>query len=661
MKVYGEVTLSEGSDIKNLTIAHGAEYPAAANKGEFFYHDALGLSIHDGNEWLVIINNSGTPPVNAEDVMFDKTGTPFVSDQIQGAVEEISSSLGTANDAITELNTSVTKINDIYQSTNEPTGFANRSASVISFDKTTRTFTIAPTDGSYTIFVRGQKFTISDSISVTVPDVHGPSWIYFDETATLLVSNTFPSNLITHLVFVCEVYWDSSIQDALFCGDERHGIVMDGATHSYLHSTEGTKYVRGLKLTLNQVNGDGSSDNDIKIALTDGAISDEDISFSITNGVNQQLSVIAQLPVWYREGAGAGIWHRLSTVNDFPFINHLSGLNYNGINNLPPINNFNSGTGVWELTEVSNPNNFICIHIVATTAFYPGPVFAIQGSAAYSSASLAAQGASEELEVILGSSSGLPTPEFVPLHTIILECNATFTNSALSRIVSANPTIDAITYIGAKYSKNVVRNVHSTQRGLANDDHLQYAKTTGGSRASFNINAPSNGQILTYTGNEWINTSVAEQAAPVIKNMVVGDIVYATGTNQIPYDNTPPLITEGAQFWSQSFTPSADTSKILIQMSPLIESSVKDKVCIVSIFRGTTLIGVITKATSTNNVSEQMPIQLVDAPNTTQTTTYTARIGLSAAGTWKINKNDGSNGSFGSDILKHNGFSIIEF
>lgn len=29
MKVYGEVSLSEGSDIKNLTIAHGPAYPEA--------------------------------------------------------------------------------------------------------------------------------------------------------------------------------------------------------------------------------------------------------------------------------------------------------------------------------------------------------------------------------------------------------------------------------------------------------------------------------------------------------------------------------------------------------------------------------------------------------------------------------------------------------
>ena len=54
MKVYGEVSLSEGSDIKNLTIAHGPAYPDHPNTGELFYHDSLGLSFHNGTAWKVV-------------------------------------------------------------------------------------------------------------------------------------------------------------------------------------------------------------------------------------------------------------------------------------------------------------------------------------------------------------------------------------------------------------------------------------------------------------------------------------------------------------------------------------------------------------------------------------------------------------------------------
>lgn len=51
MKVYGSVTLSEGSDLKNLTVTHGSAFPADPNVGELFYHDSFGFVYHDGTKW----------------------------------------------------------------------------------------------------------------------------------------------------------------------------------------------------------------------------------------------------------------------------------------------------------------------------------------------------------------------------------------------------------------------------------------------------------------------------------------------------------------------------------------------------------------------------------------------------------------------------------
>lgn len=52
MKVYGNVTLSEGSDIKNLTVPNGPVFPENPNAGELFYLDGVGLSCHDGANWV---------------------------------------------------------------------------------------------------------------------------------------------------------------------------------------------------------------------------------------------------------------------------------------------------------------------------------------------------------------------------------------------------------------------------------------------------------------------------------------------------------------------------------------------------------------------------------------------------------------------------------
>ena len=52
MKIYGNVTLSEGSDVKNLSVAHGPSYPTNPNIGELFYHSTDGLMVNDGNTWV---------------------------------------------------------------------------------------------------------------------------------------------------------------------------------------------------------------------------------------------------------------------------------------------------------------------------------------------------------------------------------------------------------------------------------------------------------------------------------------------------------------------------------------------------------------------------------------------------------------------------------
>ena len=51
MKVYGNVNLSEGSELKNLTVAKGTTFPESPNSGEIFFHNTFGLTFHDGLKW----------------------------------------------------------------------------------------------------------------------------------------------------------------------------------------------------------------------------------------------------------------------------------------------------------------------------------------------------------------------------------------------------------------------------------------------------------------------------------------------------------------------------------------------------------------------------------------------------------------------------------
>lgn len=56
MKVYGNVTLSEGSDLKNLTIDHGSSFPANGNVGELFTFQ----------ERIAVDNFAGNPNISAQ-------------------------------------------------------------------------------------------------------------------------------------------------------------------------------------------------------------------------------------------------------------------------------------------------------------------------------------------------------------------------------------------------------------------------------------------------------------------------------------------------------------------------------------------------------------------------------------------------------------------
>ncbi len=52
MKIYGDISLSEGSDFKNLTVDSGSSFPANPTQGELFYHTTNGLCVYTGTAWV---------------------------------------------------------------------------------------------------------------------------------------------------------------------------------------------------------------------------------------------------------------------------------------------------------------------------------------------------------------------------------------------------------------------------------------------------------------------------------------------------------------------------------------------------------------------------------------------------------------------------------
>jgi hypothetical protein len=49
--LFDGITLTEGSQILNTSIATGSSFPASANLGELFYKTSVGLHVYDGTSW----------------------------------------------------------------------------------------------------------------------------------------------------------------------------------------------------------------------------------------------------------------------------------------------------------------------------------------------------------------------------------------------------------------------------------------------------------------------------------------------------------------------------------------------------------------------------------------------------------------------------------
>src|SRR5690606_4168769 len=167
------------------------------------------------------------------------------------------------------------------------------------------------------------------------------------------------------------VHWNADDDVHIMLSDERHLVTMDGATHAYLHNTNGCQYASGLGITAPTA-GDGSADADAQVSMDGGRIYDEDIIINIvddpvpSNIFEQELSPIAQIPVFYRDGA-TGDWKKLA-ANDYPLKPGAARPQWNELQAGP----------TWATVDASADGKFIAMYIIATNGVVD-PIIAIMG------------------------------------------------------------------------------------------------------------------------------------------------------------------------------------------------------------------------------------------------------------------------------------------
>jgi len=337
----------------------------------------------------------------------------------------------------------------------EPTGFPNRTDSVISFNDGTLTFTIAPAVSAYDVYIKGHKFTKTASASITIPSAAGNHYFYFDVTGTLSTTQVIDSEFFQNNAFISIVYWNTDTNSSTYFAEERHGLIMDGMTHSYLHTVFGARYLSGGALQGFSVDGTGNIAANAQFTGDSGSIRDEDILI--------QYLAQATIPILYRQGV---LW-RKKAADSFPVI-YSGTAGYTGANGRLPYNQLISGN--WQLTQVAN-NQFVLVHIFATND-RNNPIVGIQGVAEYTSISGARTGALSEI----ASLAGLPFAEFVALGSVIFETANTYTNTPKARVRSTDTGANYVDFRGTQpYAPAAgTATSHGLLSGLSNDDHLQY-------------------------------------------------------------------------------------------------------------------------------------------------------------------------------------------
>lgn len=387
-------------------------------------------------------------------------------------------------------NYTIASTNLVHVDSKQPQGFINRTDSRISVSG--NIFTIAPTGSSYSFYNQGIKVIKTSGDSLTIPNLTQINYIHFDTINNQLSNKTTGFDFTTDIP-IAYIAWNSGVSPSgqmTFFAEERHGIVMDTSTHKWIHNTFGAQYVDGLSIGSYVLGGNGSSNSHATISIGNGTLYQEDIEINITDSSStdpfcQELSPIAQIPVYYHQGS-TGQWVK-NTATDYPVKYGANGPQYNLL----------SG-GTWTIPDVSpgGQTRYFAVWILATNQI-DDPIISIMGQRIDSN-----QGSAENnnswSDVNL---TNLPLSEVKPLYRLIFAGDSDYTNVPKCSLLSIlDIRVAVISTIAG-----VTQNDHGGLFGLGDDDHSQYvhidnARTINAIH-TFQNGLSSNGLISSSSGN----------------------------------------------------------------------------------------------------------------------------------------------------------------
>lgn len=371
----------------------------------------------------------------------------------------------------------------------EPTGFATRSDSVLSWVGGTRTFTIAPTGDYFDYYIHAKRYRVGAADSIAIADTSGTHAIYYDGATLSAIVNPDHDqfdNLICNMALVGLVYWNATDGTAYVLGDERHGTNMSGKTHEWAHDITGAKWIQGLALS-GYVEDDPNNDASLTFELTNGEFYDEDLEHEIVDGAPatqyaQQLNGgDAELPILYRDDID-GSWTE-DVATTLPYKTLGAGrLAYNN----------DDGDGTFSQIEVTD-NRWVSMTIIATND-WQYPIKAVQGQNEYTSVQTAIADANAE-KLAWGD---LPTPEFTVLYRLVMRTKDTYGSTPKAQIVDVTD-FRRSGLSGAAATDTSIAHAATTEQ--TPDDHHTEVHTLldGDQHSDTAVDIPTRGSIIRAT------------------------------------------------------------------------------------------------------------------------------------------------------------------
>lgn len=372
----------------------------------------------------------------------------------------------------------------------------------------------------------GVRYSVSGSDNTQIADTSGTHIIYYDGASLTSVANpthTQIDTIIEDKAICMIVYWNTNSDTTPMLCNELHGVVMSGATHHYLHDTQGSKWDSGGAISGYTVST--PTDAGISFELTDIEFYDEDIKVEITSSATPANQYEQALTAAHSGGLGASIPVLYHDAVDQTWVEQAASDVPYLVGGTPRIQYMDADNS-FALTEIGNGQ--YCNYWVMACNDWQYPVKMVPGTEVYATKADSITNAPTEISEL----GNLPGPEFIILYRILLHDNAGGSTDA---------EIIDITDYRAQTLQGVASGAatdHGGLTGLGDDDHLQYLLTDGsrtltgamdfGSQNLTNVNVDS-GSIDGATIGAASASTIVGTTIDASTDFTIGDTILTDG------------------------------------------------------------------------------------------------------------------------------------